>query len=155
MFWFTQSKALLKSQKIPPTIILLFNAFKIIKLIWLSDHLLCRYNLVTDLLSRVCLETVEILVTHLIIFPDHSDWIQCFAVLEKPCFIVWLYKNRLIINMDKSRVLFFRGSKSIPSTRPLFCINNEVVCSADVKFLGICITEDLSWAIHIQCVSKT
>jgi hypothetical protein len=59
----------------------------------------------------------------------------------------WFHENRLIINTDKSKVLFLGGSRSIPSTRPLFCINNkDVVCSVDVKFLGICITEDLSQA---------
>ena len=57
--------------------------------------------------------------------------------------------------MDKSKVLFFQGSRSIQSTRPLFYINNkEVVCSVDVKFLGICITEDLSWATHTQYVCQ-
>jgi hypothetical protein len=67
----------------------------------------------------------------------------------------WFHENRLIINTDKSKVLFFPGSRSIPSTRPLFCINTEVVvCSVDVKFLGICITEDLSWATHIQYVGQ-
>jgi hypothetical protein len=67
----------------------------------------------------------------------------------------WFHENRLIINTEKSKVLFFRGSRSIQSTRPLFCLNNkEVVCSVDVKFLGICITEDLSWVTHIQYVSQ-
>jgi hypothetical protein len=67
----------------------------------------------------------------------------------------WFHENRLIINTDKSKVLFFQGSRPIPSTRPLFCIiNKEVVCSVDVKFLGICITEDLSWATHIQYVGQ-
>jgi hypothetical protein len=31
----------------------------------------------------------------------------------------WFYENRLIINTDKSKVLFSWGSRSIPSTRPL------------------------------------
>jgi hypothetical protein len=52
-----------------------------------------------------------------------------------------------------SKVLFFGGSRSIPSTRPLFCINN-VIYSVDVKFLGTCITEDLSWATHAQYVCQ-
>jgi hypothetical protein len=44
-------------------------------------------------------------------------------------------ENCLIISTDKSNVLFFGGSTSIPSTRPLFCISNkEVVCTVDVKF---------------------
>jgi hypothetical protein len=48
----------------------------------------------------------------------------------------WFYENRLIINMDKSRYYFFWQSRFIPSSRPLFCINNkDVVYSVDVKFL--------------------
>jgi hypothetical protein len=44
----------------------------------------------------------------------------------------------------KIKGIIFRGSRSIPSTRPLYGINNEkVICSADVKFLGICNTDDL------------
>jgi hypothetical protein len=50
----------------------------------------------------------------------------------------WFYENRLIINTDKTKVLFFLGSRSIPSTN-----NKEVIYSVDVKFFGICITEDL------------
>jgi hypothetical protein len=49
--------------------------------------------------------------------------------------------------MDKS-------SRFIPSTRPHSCKNNELVCSLDVKFLGICITEDLSWVTHSNYVSQ-
>jgi hypothetical protein len=67
----------------------------------------------------------------------------------------WFQENHLIINTDKTNVVFFRGSRCIPSTRPLFCINNEeVVCPADVTFLGICITDDLRWATHTQYVSQ-
>jgi hypothetical protein len=67
----------------------------------------------------------------------------------------WFYENRLIINTEKSKAIFFRRSRSIPSFRPLFCINNkEVVRSVDVKFLGIFITEDLSWTIHTQYVCQ-
>jgi hypothetical protein len=62
----------------------------------------------------------------------------------------------LIINMDKSKLLFFQQSRSIPSTRPLFfCINDKVVvCSVDVKFLGIYTAEDLSWATDTQYVCQ-
>jgi hypothetical protein len=57
--------------------------------------------------------------------------------------------------MDKSKVLFFRLSRFIPSFRPLFCINNkDVVYSVDVTFLGIFITEDLSWTTHTQYVCE-
>jgi hypothetical protein len=65
------------------------------------------------------------------------------------------YKNRLIINTNKSKVLFFQRSRSIPSSRPLLCINDKVVvCSVDAKFLGICTAEDLSWATHTHMYVK-
>jgi hypothetical protein len=61
----------------------------------------------------------------------------------------WFYENRLIINIEKLKAIFFRRSRSIPSFRPLFCKNNkEVVRSVNVEFLGIFITEDLSWTTH-------
>jgi hypothetical protein len=67
----------------------------------------------------------------------------------------WFYENYLIINMDKSKVLFFWQSRSVPSIRPLFCTNDkEVVCSVDVKFLCIYIAEDLSWSTHTSYVCQ-
>jgi hypothetical protein len=67
----------------------------------------------------------------------------------------WFYENRLIINTEKSKVIFFRRSRSIPGFRTCFCINNkEVVRSVDVTFLGIFITEDLSWTTHTQYVCQ-
>jgi hypothetical protein len=62
----------------------------------------------------------------------------------------WFHENHLIINTDKSKVLFFQGSRPVPITSPFFCLNNEAVCSSEVKFLSTCITEDLSWATHTQ-----
>jgi hypothetical protein len=67
----------------------------------------------------------------------------------------WFYENRLIVNTEKSKVILFWQSRSIPSFRPLFCINNkEVGRLMDVKFLGIFITEDLSWTTHTQYVCQ-
>jgi hypothetical protein len=34
----------------------------------------------------------------------------------------WFYENRLIINTEKSKVIFFRRSRSIPSFRPHFWV---------------------------------
>jgi hypothetical protein len=63
-------------------------------------------------------------------------------------------KNRLKINTDKSKVLFFQRGRSVSITRPSFCLNDrQIACSSEVKFLGIC-TEDLSWAIHTQYVCQ-
>jgi hypothetical protein len=67
----------------------------------------------------------------------------------------WFNENRLIINAEKSKVILFRQNRTISSFRPFFCINNkEVVRSVDVKFLGIFITEGLSWEKHTHYVSQ-
>jgi hypothetical protein len=68
----------------------------------------------------------------------------------------WFCKSCLIIITEKSKVLFLGETDLFQVPDSHFCINNkEVVCSVDVKFLGICITDDLSWATHTLYVSQT
>jgi hypothetical protein len=63
---------------------------------------------------------------------------------------VWFYENCLIINTDKTKALFFQGRGPGPIHRPVFSLNNkEITYTSNVIFLGIYITENLSWATHI------
>jgi hypothetical protein len=63
----------------------------------------------------------------------------------------WFYENHLILNTDKTKALFFQGRGPSPIHRPIFCLNNEAITyTSNIKFLGICITENLSWATRIQ-----
>jgi hypothetical protein len=65
----------------------------------------------------------------------------------------WFCDNQLIINMDKTKVLFFQGRGPLPIHRPIFCLNNrEIIYSSAVKYLGINITENLNWTTHTQHV---
>jgi hypothetical protein len=53
----------------------------------------------------------------------------------------WFHDNHLIINMEKTRVLFLQGRRPTPIYRPIFCLNNkEIIYSSNVKFLSIYIT---------------
>jgi hypothetical protein len=65
----------------------------------------------------------------------------------------WFYKNQLIINTNKTKVLFFHGRGPTPMYRPVICLNNrELIYSSTVKFLGIDISDNLSWTNHTQYV---
>jgi hypothetical protein len=56
--------------------------------------------------------------------------------------------------MDKTKVLFFQGRGPNPIYRPIFCLNNkEIIYTSNENFLDICITDNLSWAIHTQSLS--
>jgi hypothetical protein len=67
----------------------------------------------------------------------------------------WFHDNHLIINTEKTKVLFIQGRRPTPIYRPVFCLNNkEIIFSSNVKFLGIYITENLSWATHTQYIRQ-
>jgi hypothetical protein len=63
----------------------------------------------------------------------------------------WFLSNNLIINTGKSKAILFQGNGSSSSYRPSLYFNNkEITYTSNLKFLGIHITDDLSWSIHIQ-----
>jgi hypothetical protein len=86
-----------------------------------------------------------------ILFTDNNEKIQkVWKQLDK-----WFHETHLIINIDKTKVLFFQGRRPNSISRPVFCLNNkEITYTSNVKFLGILITDNLSWAIHIQHLSQ-
>jgi hypothetical protein len=62
----------------------------------------------------------------------------------------WFLTNNLMINMEKTKAILFQGRGSSLIYRPvLYLINKEVTYSPNSKFLGIYITENLSWATYI------
>jgi hypothetical protein len=62
-------------------------------------------------------------------------------------------ENQLIINMDKTKVLFFHGRGPTPMYRPVICLKNrELIYSSTIKFLGINLSDNLSWTNHTQIV---
>jgi hypothetical protein len=50
-----------------------------------------------------------------------------------------------------TKALFFQGRGPSPIHRPIFCFNNEAITyTSNVKFFGIYISENPSWATHIK-----
>jgi hypothetical protein len=63
----------------------------------------------------------------------------------------WFASNHLIINIDKTKALFFQGRGSRLIDKPELYLNNKkILYTTNIKFLGIYITENLSWALHLH-----
>jgi hypothetical protein len=63
----------------------------------------------------------------------------------------WLNDNQLLINADRMKSLFFHGKGLVSKYIPATCVcNREVLYSSRAKFLGIEISENLSWKNYIQ-----
>jgi hypothetical protein len=60
----------------------------------------------------------------------------------------WFNVNQLLINTEKTKALFFHGKGLVSKYRPAICVcNREVLYSSTAKFLGIEISENLSWKV--------
>jgi len=65
----------------------------------------------------------------------------------------WFLKNDLFINTTKTAAMSFHLCCSKPPLKPRILLRNiEVKYMPEVKFLGMCITENLSWLAHIWCL---
>ncbi|PNF39982.1 hypothetical protein B7P43_G15963 [Cryptotermes secundus] len=63
----------------------------------------------------------------------------------------WFAVNHLIINIEKTKALFFQGRGPRQIDKPELYLNNKkITYTANLKFLGIYITENLSWSSHIH-----
>ena len=63
---------------------------------------------------------------------------------------MWFLKNDLIINTTKTVAMSLHLCCSKPPFKPCILLQNkEINYMPEVKFLGMCITENLSWQAHI------
>jgi len=63
---------------------------------------------------------------------------------------IWFLKNDLIINTTKTVALSFHLCRSLPHFKlHILLRNKEIDYVPEVKFIGMCITENLSWQAHI------
>ena len=69
--------------------------------------------------------------------------------------VVWCAKNNLLLNVSKTKemVVDFRRKKT--PTPPLFIDGVEVERVDSFKFLGIHISSDLTWGVHVSHLQKT
>jgi hypothetical protein len=64
---------------------------------------------------------------------------------------LWLSKNDLIVNIDKTCAISFHPYQKNHPTKPHITFNNNVTAySSELKFLGLCIMEALTWQAQIH-----
>jgi hypothetical protein len=67
----------------------------------------------------------------------------------------WFHRNDLIINVKKTVVMLFQYRPKKFSVRPTVILNNlKLNYTAETKFLGVYITENLKWSTHIQSLAN-
>jgi hypothetical protein len=67
----------------------------------------------------------------------------------------WFFNNDLIINITKTEAMSFHLPHSKPTYKPhIVLYDKDSKYGSEVKFLGLCITENLSWRTHICYLCK-
>jgi hypothetical protein len=67
----------------------------------------------------------------------------------------WFAVNDLILNTEKTKALFFQGHSLSTIYKPDPYLNTKAITyTSNLKFLGIYITENLSWASHIRYLTQ-
>ena len=68
----------------------------------------------------------------------------------------WLAKNKLTLNTSKSKFMFIADSKKLKDTSHFRVTVNDCAVGREstFKYLGIAVTENLSWSDHIEFVRK-
>ena len=66
----------------------------------------------------------------------------------------WSKKNRVQLHPDKCKELRISFTKQTPNFDPLVINNNEVDVVKSAKLLGVTISNDLTWNIHIDNIIK-
>ena len=64
---------------------------------------------------------------------------------------IWFSQNDLIVNTDKTCAMSFHPYQKHQPTKPLIRLKNNITgYKTEQKFLGLNVTETLTWQIHIQ-----
>ena len=91
------------------------------------------------------------------VFYSHSDpnHLQYVMNNELHNFDLWLKSNKLSVNVKKTKYVIFKTSKKKINHNFLFHYENEILHQVNsIKFLGVCIDQNLTWKDHINHVSK-
>ena len=84
-------------------------------------------------------------------FTDNSqEALQTKLFLIMKQLETWFLNNDLIINITKRKAMSFHLCNSKPTYKPHILLHNkDIEYKSEVKFLGLCITENLNWRPHI------
>jgi hypothetical protein len=74
------------------------------------------------------------------------------AIAELEC---WFYKNKLVINTNKTGIMSFYNKHKVHMAKPIVSINKmNLYYTTETKFLGIHITESLNWNAHVKVLAS-
>jgi hypothetical protein len=63
----------------------------------------------------------------------------------------WFYFNKLLINTDKTNVIPFHAWQNKSNLKPKIVFQNvDIKYKNETKFLGLYLTEDVNWDVHIK-----
>ena len=69
---------------------------------------------------------------------------------------IWFSINDLIVNIDKTCAISFHPYQKQQPTKPLIRLKNNIIgYKTELKFLGLRVTETLTWQTHIQSLSAS
>ena len=91
------------------------------------------------------------------LYASHSDLYSLIDSFNRELVTVnsWLKANKLSLNITKSTYIIFSRRKKVPPDIPNIIIDNVILKrSMDVNFLGINITHNLSWNLHIKYLTS-
>ncbi|XP_029967902.1 uncharacterized protein LOC115403198 [Salarias fasciatus] len=66
----------------------------------------------------------------------------------------WCEVNNLFLNISKTKEIIVDFRRSRPSHTPLLINNTAVEVVENIKFLGVHITDNLSWSLHITSQAR-
>jgi len=88
--------------------------------------------------------------TNILITDNSYESLQTKLLLIMKKLEAWFFNNDLIINITKTEAMSFHLSQSTPTHKPhILLYNNDIKYTSEVKFLGMCINENLNWRVHI------
>jgi hypothetical protein len=88
--------------------------------------------------------------TNVLITDNSYEGLQAKLLLTMKQLKTWVFNNDLIINITKTEAMSFHLFHSKPTYKPRIVLyDKDIKYESEVKFLGLCITENLSWQTHI------
>jgi hypothetical protein len=62
----------------------------------------------------------------------------------------WFHLNKLVINTDKTIAISFQAWQNKSNLKPEIVFQDmNIKCKNETKFLGLYLTEDVRWDVHI------
>ena len=100
---------------------------------------------------------------YMIMFADDTNALDSdknLNALEERCnnemikIVDWVNANKLSLNVKKTNYMLFSGKKAHGNEQGIIISQKRIEKTNKAKFLGIMISDNLSWMCHIEYISK-